>query len=279
MNRHAIATAVSVGMVGATVVLSAGAPIQRFDVSTFVENVGPLANELNVASNGWWTWGPEVIARGAERYVVTVAAPFASIRDNYYWASVFRFSNRDSGGYVGLQTSVASIGGARGGIFSIWDTTVAEPVDGGIAQPFGGEGVGMQTARAMAWEWDTEFELIVEKDLARSDGQFNWWRGLVVGTESGAGIEVGRIRSPAAWGHPIPDNTFLERFGQSNTCGEFEQAGGRFRDARASVGGQEYSPTGVRVELREYDDCASVVSASGLDDGYTVAIESGTPRR
>jgi hypothetical protein len=315
-NRHALVAAITAVTVGVTIVVSAraagdiggaesaawrtflspttvadhvraagaggihfnGTSMQRFEFSTFAQNNGALANELNVASNGSWIWGPEVTAGGADRYVVTVTAPLASMRDNYFWASVFDFSNHQNGGYIGLQTSIAPIGGARGGIFSIWDTTVAEAVDGGIAQPFGGEGVGMQTARAMAWEWDTEFELIAEKDMGRSDGQFNWWRGFIVGKDSGAGIEVGHIRSPAAWGHPVPNTTFLERYGESNACGEFERAGGQFTDVRARVAGQEFHPTGVRVELREYDDCGGVVRASRLDDGYSVAIDPGTSR-
>lgn len=246
--------------------------------STFDNNTGVLANELNVASNGNWGWGPNVTTNGTDQYRITMRAPRTAPSDKYYWASSFRWSNNNTGGgYIGLQTYVYPLSGARGGVFSIWDTTTAEAVGGGIAQPFGGEGVGMQTARSLNWKWDTEYEYVVQRDSARSDASFNWWSGYILEKSTQAGIEVGKIRTPVSWGKPVPHNTFLERYGQTNTCGQFQPVTAQYTNLKSLINGTFEYPTSVSVEIRKYSDCPNVISASKHYSGYKVDISPGTP--
>lgn len=255
--------------------------IPPFSFSTYKNSQAfPIEQELNVASNGIWSWSAPVATNGADRYTVTFRAP-TPIEKDFYWASVFDFSNVSHGGYIGLQNKVHILSGQpRGAIFSIWNTTVAEAVDDGVAQPFSGEGVGMQTARAINWEWNTQFEFIIERDSARSDGSYNWWRGFVINKALGGGIEVGRIRTPAAWGYPIPKYTFIERIGGPNVCGGIDSTHGEFTQVQARADGIVYEPNSVNVEIREYTNCIDVLFAQEIlgQKGYSVKTQAGVPR-
>ena len=246
--------------------------------SSYINNgTGVLANELNVASNGSWTWNNIINTSGAEKYRVTINAPKILAKDKYFWSSSFVWSNnRGSGGYIGLQSSVGPVGGNRGVIFSIWNTTVAEAIGSGKAQPFSGEGIGMQTAQSLNWAWNTDYEVYVSRISDRSNSSYNWWLGYARNTNTNTITEIGRIRTPASWGYMVPNNNFLERYGASNTCGLFEPASGEFKYLRAQRNGSYYSPSAVRVEKRQYTDCTNVVSTSSVPGGYNVTINQGT---
>ncbi len=245
--------------------------------STEPHNIGPLAKELNVASNATWGWDALVNTTGASQYIMTVRATSTQSQNNYFWSSSFVWANnRGVGGYIGLQTYSSPVR-TKGIIFSMWDTTVAEADSGGVAQPFGGEGVGMQTAIPYGWLTGRDYDLSISKDNARSDSSYNWWNGTITDTTSGETKTIGKIRTPASWGLMVPNNSFLERYGTSNICTKFEPSSGQFRNIRASVSNSSYyRPTSVKIELREYSDCANVISSSSLSDGYSVQINPGT---
>lgn len=243
-----------------------------------VRNIGPLANELNVASNGSWGWNSPISSTGTDQYKITIRPTSTQTQNNYFWSSSFVWSgNPGSGGYIGLQTRVFPLG-ARGSIFSMWNTTVAEAVSGGIAKPFDGEGVGMQTAIPVNWVANRDYQVSIQRDSSRSTTTYNWWVGSVRDLTTGTVSNIGYIRTPTTWGYMIPNNTFLERYGASNTCSNFEPSSGIFRDLLARSGSSYLSPKSVVVELREYSDCGNVVSANSTGSGYNVMINKGTPR-
>jgi len=245
--------------------------------SSYINSVGPLANELNVASNGTWNWNPPIDTNGADQYSITMKAPNQLVKDNYFWSSSFIWSNkRDSGGYIGMQTKVSPIGGARGAIFSIWNTTIAEASTGGVTQPFSGEGVGMQTAHSINWQWNRDYVLKIERITSRSDASNNWWSGTILDSVTGVSTEIGRIRTPTSWGNMLPNNTFLERYGSLNTCGNFEASTGEFTKLQARSSSTMYYPKSVSVEVRQYTDCKNVISANTISSGYRVQVSPGT---
>jgi hypothetical protein len=248
------------------------------EYSTYVNTIGPLASELNVASNGSWTWPTDTRATGGDQYKLTMRVPSNPTGGNYFWSSSFEWSNAPgSGGYIGMQTRVWPVaGGPRGAIFSIWNTTTAEAVSGGVAQPFGGEGTGMQTAIGYPWVAGRNYDLTIERDNSRSTSTYNWWRGYITDLSTNVQTEIGRIRTPTTWGLLYPNNTFLERYGLSNTCGSFETVSGVFTSYRLRQTTGVRTPTQVAVELRDYTDCRNVVTASGVNSGYQVTINPGT---
>jgi hypothetical protein len=250
--------------------------VSAIPFSTYINSVGPLANELNVASNGTWNWINPVNTSGADQYKITMRAPNNLAVDNYFWSSSFVWTNvRNSGGYIGLQSKVFPLNGSRGAIFSIWNTTVAEAASTGISKPFGGEGVGMQTAIPISWAINTDYEMSISRIAARSDSTYNWWVGSLKNLSTGSVQEIGRIRSPVSWGYMVPNNTFLERYGATNSCTQFEQSGGNFKNLQALNNGSTYFPSSVAVEIRRYSDCANVINASSISGGYSVTITPG----
>lgn len=250
----------------------------QINYTTYQNTIGPLASELNVASNGSWTWPSGVKTTGGDQYKITMRVPNNPSGGNYFWSSSFEWSNvPGSGGYIGLQTRVAPIAGApRGIIFSIWNTTTAEAVSGGIAQPFGGEGTGMQTARSYSWVAGKDYDLTIERDASRSNATYNWWNGYITDISTNTQTEIGKIRTPTSWGLLYPNNTFLERYGLSNSCSNFETVSGIFTNYRLRQPSALRYPTQVSVELRQYTDCRNIVTSSPRSNGYQVTINPGS---
>ncbi len=249
--------------------------------STEQKSVGPLANEGNIASNGSWYWGSQINDNGTNKYSITMRVPNSSTgSNNYFWSSSFVWTNdRAHGGYIGLQTRVDPLPSkAKGVIFSIWNTATAEAVSGGVARPFGGEGVGMQTARGYNWLTNTDYDMTIELDTSRSTATYNWWTGYITDLTTNIKTEIGRIQTPTSWGLMYPNNTFLERYGLiSNKCGQIMPVGGIFTNLRARTSsGSTLNPTAVKVEIRNYSDCSNVFSAQSLDNGYHIQVNAGT---
>lgn len=126
--------------------------------------------------------------------------PELDTSQGYFWAHQFAFRNSGDpqcGGYVGLQANGAYPSGpAKLALFSIWDALDAYGT--GVAQPFGGEGIGYQTLIRWDWVAGRRYQLRVSA-LAAHRHDDRWWIGAVRDSATGAEAEIGRIRVPDGW--------------------------------------------------------------------------------
>ena len=243
-------------------------PTPQFDFFVNDKDEGPIADEGNLASNLWWYYEQPYNDDGADKISqkISVSQDGAPHSSGYFSSFVFIFSNYEKGGYIGLQTRTVGQDNQKGFIFSVWDTEVGE--SSGFKNTFSGEGTGTQTTIRNEWQENTPHTLIIEKDTARSNGTVSWWRGSV---DTPTGNEViGSIRTPAAWGKPVPHNSFLERYGDSNnTCGEFANAVTTFYEPRLN---DSTFGTAVFAGKRIYSDCPNVYNHQFTENENTVEI-------
>jgi hypothetical protein len=126
--------------------------------------------------------------------------PELDTAQGYFWAHQFALRGSDppgTGGYAGLQANGVYPGGpTKVAIFSIWNALDAR--GDGVAQPFGGEGVGFQTLVRFQWTAGRRYHLGVHA-LPPDAGGGHWWAGRVRDAEAGFEVEIGRIRVPEHW--------------------------------------------------------------------------------
>jgi hypothetical protein len=146
------------------------------------------------------TWPAPDASAGFDSFEWDVT-PELDTDQGYFWAHQFALRGSDppgTGGYAGLQANGAYPGGpTKVAIFSIWNALDARGA--GVAQPFGGEGVGYQTLVRYPWTAGRRCHLrVYALGSAPDDGR--WWAGSVRDAEGGDEVEIGRIRVPDHWG-------------------------------------------------------------------------------
>ena len=127
-------------------------------------------------------------ATTAEVTMTVEAAPPDS--SSYFWAQQF-FTDRDHGGYFGLQTGgvINNRNVGKIAIFSLWNAVDAEAGPRSRAERFGGEGVGWSVRMPFQWVQGVSYRFRLEKDGPQ------WWRLLLLDPAAGT-HDIGRIKLP-----------------------------------------------------------------------------------
>jgi hypothetical protein len=116
----------------------------------------------------------------------------------YFWSHQVAFVHGEAG-YFGLQTIGQRPDGSEGkvAIFSIWNALAARGP--GIAQRFGGEGVGFQTLIPYDWQAGRKYRLRLFKSGAQRKG--TEWTAKVHDESTGVEVEIGTITVSKKWGY------------------------------------------------------------------------------
>lgn len=130
---------------------------------------------------------------------LTIEATPDDPEEGYFWSHQVGLKDGETA-YFGLQTlghqrPDGSFG--RVAIFSIWEALAARGP--GIAQRFGGEGVGFQTLIPYDWQVDRTYALRMFKSGESRRG--TEWTGTVRDESTGVVSVIGTITVPKKWGY------------------------------------------------------------------------------
>jgi hypothetical protein len=203
--------------------------------------------------------------------------PELDTSQGYFWAHQFALRDSgdpQSGGYAGLQANGSYPPGrpTKVAIFSIWNALDARGA--GIAQPFGGEGIGYQTLIPWAWEAGRRYQLrlsTIETDPRRE----RWWVAAVRDTATDSEAEIGRILVPETWnklatGSVVWTELFFPPIGR---CADMECASSLWANFTADRG--TLRPTAIDSSFGEPACCAN--SRITILEGGIVRHQMGLP--
>lgn len=188
-----------------------------------------------------WNW-PEVPQasdgtsgyRSFEHELTPEVDPGPSV--GYFWSHQVAFVGGEIG-YFGLQTLGERPHASTGkvAIFSIWNALGARGP--GIAQPFGGEGVGFQTLVPFAWKAGHAYRMQLARTGASRQG--TEWTARVGEASSGRLNVIGVITVPRAWGGLSSSSVmWSERYTgpDIHTCADVGYSRALFHEPRANDG-------------------------------------------
>ena len=191
---------------------------------TVSQNQSTLTHFLD----SWITW-PEK-SGGYDIFDALITPESDGSPDGYFFAHYFQFTNYSgNGGYLGLQTEGAGIGG-KAAIFSIWDATDSTGPE--IARPFGGEGIGQQTLIHYNWVVGKTYRLRVFKSASP-----DWWEAEVQDIVTDISTPIGKIKVPVGRGGlGASSAVFHERYSGTDSCGDLKYSSVRFNGLNANDG-------------------------------------------
>ncbi|MFI6099151.1 DUF3472 domain-containing protein [Lentzea sp. NPDC051213] len=188
-------------------------------------------------------------------------------RANVFWSNQFGTTIKDHGGYIGMQSHRDGVGMF---LFSMWNTTVAEPGDEGTrCKTFGGEGTGMQCSIDRSFVAGHSYQFSV------SPVRGNRLMGVVTDTTTLTSIVLGTIE--VGEGVKIATggmSSFVEYFDQGElkwTCADEPFSKSRFEVPR----GNRYTiaATITGTPFKDCDDQIKVTKAGAPATANTPSTE------
>lgn len=170
---------------------------------------------------------------------------------NVFWALEYGFVGKELGSYVGLQTNGSDE--ERTIIFSIWDTTEAEPGDPeSYCTTFTGEGRGRSCRMRYPWEANRDYKFAVTMEPG------GWVRLTVADVALGKTLNIGRIKNGASLINPRMGNwvEYFEWFSSQASCLNQPYSQARFQVPFVKIGNESRSAR-VSEMFEEQNSCQS----------------------
>ncbi len=190
---------------------------------------------------------------------------------NTVWFNKYTGSNTGAA-YAGLQTNGHDGTSAVGKmlIFSVWDAVKAEPVEGGTAVPFGGEGTGYSVRVPYDWQAGTSYRVRI--GLLKTVGKNHVWEGSVTNLSTNAVQKLGNIYVPKTYGKIYGPVTFHERYlGNPTACDTISPSQVSFTNMTANNGSQVASAWS-HYYTQTVPGCENYLWIQDLTNGYISSV-------
>ncbi len=166
--------------------------------------------------------------------------------DGYYFSNYLFMPDvpsctPDCGMYMGLQTVGARLlppGGSvdKMAIFSVWNSTSAQPAPGVTEINFDGEGVGKSLRVAYDWVVGRTYTMVLYYNTAISTASTTYWTASVIDKTTNIETTLGNIQLTSGQKYAQSSAIFHERYsGPTNACTDMNPSQVLFSNIRAYI--------------------------------------------